>query len=375
MRQAVLLGNAGTKRTDYFMQAAQKGKLPVFFVDWKDYEIWKEQLWDGQERIVKIDPPLWESCLLGELDSLVCDYKRKLDEMSLAAKSCYTAGGAGESSELLRIKAGSVCSFLNDPRAIAQLLDKRECKKRLEKAGLAVTNTLAEVLDCAKEEEPAAQLVEIMRRTENCQVFIKPVNGSGAAGVSAFRIQPKTGRMALYTCALEHSEYGLVNTKRLRCFRGRREVFALLNQILRLGCIVERWYAKAQYGEYSYDLRAVVLDRRVEFLLGRLSKGPITNLHLNNHPLEASALGIPGEVLEKIGCLCQEAMGCFPGLRCAGIDLLLEKGSLRPQIIEMNAQGDLMYQDIFHKNQIYCREVEMMKEWVESPDCFSCEVW
>ena len=57
-------------------------------------------------------------------------------------------------------------------------------------------------------------------------------------------------------------------------------------------------------------------------------------------------------------------MDCFPGLRSAGIDILLEKGSLRPRIIEMNAQGDLIYQDIYHENVIYSQQVRMIKKWL-----------
>lgn len=344
MIQAVLLGNADTKRTEYFRKAAQQVKLSFFFADWNDFEVWKAQLLDGQKRLVKIDPPLWKSCSLEELDSLVCDYIRKLDELS-------------------EIAAGGTLHFLNHPQAIKDLLNKRDCKRKLEEAGLAVTKMLAYSTDFSSGDAPATQLVEMMRRTGMSQVFIKPVNGSGAAGISAFRIQPKTGRMALYTCAAQHPAHGLINTKRLRCFREQKEVFALLNRILNLDCIVERWYAKAQYGEYTYDLRAVVQDGSVEFLLGRLSKGPITNLHLNNHPLEASELEIPEAVLKETACLCEKAMGCFSGLRYAGIDLLLEKNSLHPKIIEMNAQGDLIYQDIFHHNRIYRREAEMMRAW------------
>lgn len=56
--------------------------------------------------------------------------------------------------------------------------------------------------------------------------------------------------------------------------------------------MVERWYAKAEYAGFSYDLRAVLQDGRLDFLLGRLSKGPITNLHLNNHPLPADRPGL-----------------------------------------------------------------------------------
>lgn len=107
----------------------------------------------------------------------------------------------------------------------------------------------------------------------------------------------------------------------------------------------------------------------MDFLLARLSKGPITNLHLNNHPLGAAALGLPDGVLSAVEQICRKAVDCFPGLRCAGIDMLLEKGSLRPRIIEMNAQGDLIYQDIYNGNVIYGHQIEMMKRWMENvPD-------
>lgn len=38
MRQTALLGNADTKRTDYFRQAAKKAGLPICFADWNDWE-------------------------------------------------------------------------------------------------------------------------------------------------------------------------------------------------------------------------------------------------------------------------------------------------------------------------------------------------
>ena len=103
----------------------------------------------------------------------------------------------------------------------------------------------------------------------------------------------------------------------------------------------------------------------MDFCLARLSKGPITNLHLNNRPLEYDALGLPRQVLSQVLSLCRSAMSCFPSLSCAGIDILLEKGSLRPRIIEMNAQGDLSYQDIYQENRIYLHQAEMMKQWLK----------
>ncbi len=341
MRQAVLLGNRDTKRTVYLNRAAAQEGLSLQFVDWSGVQEWLACP-PGGEIFLKIDPPVWKSASLDELDILTREYEGRLAALVQAAESCDMA-------------------FLNHPSAIAALLDKRFCKDRLISAGLAVT----ELLDAdvpGRESLSVEGLIEGMRKQGVCQVFVKPVKGSGAAGVSAFRWQPSTGQMALYTCAMQTAEGGLVNTKRLRRFGKPEEIFSLLERILKLGCVVERWYAKTAYRGLSYDLRAVVQDNKVDFILARLSKGPVTNLHLNNHPLRADALGLPGPVLEKVSDLCRRAVQCFPGLRSAGIDLLLEKGSGEPRIIEMNAQGDLIYQDIFHENVIYRHQARMMRE-------------
>ena len=117
----------------------------------------------------------------------------------------------------------------------------------------------------------------------------------------------------------------------------------------------------------SYDLRAVMQDGKLDYLLARLSDGPVTNLHLNNHPLAPEELKLSVSVREKVKALCRKAMACYPGLQSAGIDILLEKDSRRPRIIEMNAQGDLIYQDIYNKNIIYCHQTEMMGRWLSEP--------
>ena len=70
----------------------------------------------------------------------------------------------------------------------------------------------------------AHQLLELMSCRKIFQVFIKPVQGSGAAGVAALRYQPKTGQTVLYTCGILDDFTGhLVNTKRLRRFSDRKD--------------------------------------------------------------------------------------------------------------------------------------------------------
>ena len=352
MKQAVILGSPDTKRTIYFKQAAEQEGLPVVFVDWKNWRAWQQNN-SAEQMFIKIDPPYWTSCSLEALNQLADDYIEQLAALELWANE-QMQEGIGKRT----------IAFLNTPSAIITLLDKQICKQKLVQAKIPVTETVGgEALLCG-EQQNADWLLDIMRRQHIAQVFIKPLKGSGAAGVSAFRWQQAKGQMALYTCALLQNGTEFINTKRLRHFSDPSEVIPLLNQILGLGCIVERWYAKAQYQGFSYDIRAVVQEGTVDFMLGRLSKGPITNLHLNNHALDIAELALPERVIEELRTLCQKSAACFPHLRSVGIDILLEKDSFKPRIIEMNAQGDLIYKDIYHENYIYRHQARIIKDWL-----------
>lgn len=336
MRRAVLLGAPDTKRTCYLEKAAGQTGVAVTFLDWRG---WREHLPDG-ELFLKIDPPRWDSCSLKDLDLLTGTYREELEALS-------------------RLAGERQIEYLNTPAAIALLLDKRCCKAALRRAGLPVTELLEEDQRIGNTD----QLLEAMRCRNVWQVFVKPVCGSGAAGVSAFRLQPGSGRMMLYTCALYTAEAGLVHTKRLYRITEEREIRQTLDGILKYPCVVERWYAKAAYKGSSYDLRAVMQGGRLDYLLARLSRGPITNLHLNNRPLPVGELGLSLQVREEIEALCRKAADCFPGLWSVGIDILLGRKHSEPRIIEMNAQGDLIYQDIYQENIIYRRQAERMKAW------------
>lgn len=369
-RQVVLLGNPGTKRTIYLGHAAKEVGLHVFFLDWKQ---WMEgQLEDvAGDFYLKIDPPQWDSCDLGQQQELVESYRQQLMNLALLGRF---SGENPEVSAKQSLFSGQGCGqleFFNHPEDIAALLDKEGCKRKLMEAGLAVTEFLdpeASVHQNHTKIRTSSQLLEVMREKRVFQVFLKPVCGSGAAGVGAFRFQPGTGKMALYTCAMKSSSgLSLVNTKRLRCFREPGQVCALLDQLLASDCVAERWYAKADHQGFAYDLRAVVQEGRMDFLLARLSKGPVTNLHLNNHPLEARELELPDRVLDQVEELCCAAAALYPRLNSIGIDVLLERGSLKPRLIEMNGQGDLIYQDIYHQNRIYRHQAEMMKAWMKRP--------
>lgn len=328
----------GSKRKGYFERAAADMGVPVVFYDWKDFPF-AEGVKDIENSIgnciknsiVKIDAPEWESCRLKELDELTSQYRERL----------------------LRIARMPFGGFFNHPGDIAEVLDKRACKQTLAGNGIAVTEMYDESFTCRDE------LLEFMRESRVHQIFLKPMRGSGAAGVTAVRFSPARGKTVLYTCAaLDQGE--VVNTKRLYRLEGE-DGAAFLDKLLELDCVVEKWHSKDTFQEYCYDLRVIVQDGRIDYILPRLSKGPITNLHLNNHSMEFEKLNVDRAVIEKISETCFRAADCYPGLKSIGMDVLLEKGSRKPYIIEMNAQGDLLHRDIYGENRIYRRQVEIMR--------------
>lgn len=322
MRQLVLLGEAETKRTLYFTRACQKLGVQVLRQTLAEYNVASPV-----SAMIKIDPPGNDSWQLDQQAEYLASYQINLKRLSAS---------------------GQV--FFNDPAAIWTALDKRRCKEILQMQGLPVTEMWPEPITT----------VEDLRMMLACQhwpgVFIKPRFGSAAAGILAYRFAPKSGREVLYTCAA-FIDKRLVNTKTLRRIENRIEMTQLLEQVLAGETVIERWYPKAQYQGRAYDLRAVVQFGQLDYLVARASKGPITNLQLNNGAVPIEYLHLAPKVLAEIETVCLQAMTALPGLRYAGIDILLEQKTHEPYIVEVNGQGDLLYQDIFADNRIYTKQV------------------
>ena len=81
----------------------------------------------------------------------------------------------------------------------------------------------------------------------------------------------------------------------------------------------------------------------------RLSRSPITNLHLDNARDSAEQVQARmGETAWAAACrTCEQALAGFAGSLYAGIDLLISPGFRRHAILEVNAFGDLLL-DTFH---------------------------
>ena len=301
--------------------------VPLQVISWDNlrHPLDLEQL---QGAVVKVDPPSFQTVHFCHMQKLLEQYRAVLKRLMQAE-----------------------CRFLNSPGDICRLLDKRETKWYLQEQGVPVTQMFSEKFQTVE------QLIEIMKKRHCYSVFVKPRYFSGAAGVAAFRIHPGHGKMRLYTsCRSEGKE--LVNTKKLFCLTDQNEIYCLLEKLLSLDCVVERWHPKADFGGKSYDLRVVFQFEHIAHIVVRQSKGPITNLHLNNQALDIRQLGLEKTIIDEITMVCEKAFAIFPGLSMAGVDILLEKGTGKPRIIEMNGQGDLIYQDIYHENRIYREQVD-----------------
>lgn len=324
----VIVGEEHTKRMDFFLQAAKEEGISVQRISWK--QVCRERL---EGAAVKLDPPFWEMSELEAAEEEIAEYQKKL-------------AGLKESH----------CVYLNTPSAIGLALDKYICKKKLMEKEIAVTPMFPDVIYTIQE------LREQMERENIYQVFLKPRYGSGAAGVMAYRSTKDWKHQQLFTsCIVVDGK--TVNTKRLRKFEQPQEIEALVSRILSLGVVAEHWIPKAVHQGKIYDLRVVWQFGHRSFVIARGAKGPITNLHLNNGAIDFKELGLSREELGEIDRLCRQTVEALPGLSMAGIDIALEKNSHKPYVIEVNGQGDLLYQDIYKENRIYREQVREMNTW------------
>lgn len=329
----ILVGMEQHKRTEYMKQAAKQQGIPFSLISYEHSYGELLQRLHNVSGAVKIDPPSFDE---DELKPM----KEQLD--------CYQS--------FLKQLGNCHCQFLNHPSALCTLLDKYKCKKVLKQHGLPITECLLPHVTSLE------QLCALMEENRIASVFVKPVIYSGAAGVVALRRNPATGQLIAITSSLV-KQGRLYNTKHLYRMTGQEAIRELLSHLLPLGVMAERWVPKDTVNGMSYDLRVVVQFGAAAHIVVRQSKGPITNLHLNNRAETVEVLSLTKQQYEAIEELCVQAVGLFDGLTYAGVDVLLDKKNKSPYIIEMNGQGDLIYQDIFDKNQIYGEQAAYMKRF------------
>jgi glutathione synthase/RimK-type ligase-like ATP-grasp enzyme len=249
-------------------------------------------------------------------------------------------------------------TLFNHPDDILVMFDKRACHARLHRLGIPVPPALSPVRNFA-------ELEVAMFNTGLQRVFVKPAHGSSASGVVAYQTN---GRQRQATAAVEMVQKGgetrLYNTRQIQIYRDDAEIARLLDTLCADRVHVERWIPKATWNGQCFDLRVVVIGGQAAHTVARLSRGPMTNLHLLNQRRDREA------VLQRLGetafeaamDVCEAAMRAFPRCLYAGIDLVVAQDLRKHAVIEMNAFGDLLHDSLYQGMDPYTLQI---RRWLQ----------
>lgn len=253
--------------------------------------------------------------------------------------------------------------WLNAPTDIAAMFDKRVTHRILSGAGIAVPQPLA-----PPEELPDYEaLRETMLQKGKHRVFVKLASGSGACGVVAYQVNPRTGaEVAVTTLGVEqHLTRPPVYYNAIKPFRYTEPklIRLLLNWLLVHGAHVEEWITKATYQGRAFDVRQLVVDGQACHSIARLSRTPITNLHLRSERKSLEELGLSEEIRRGAEESAERALSLFPRSLVAGVDVLLRHGTYAPVIGELNPFGDLLYRVDYQGYGTYAWEMKRLPDY------------
>jgi glutathione synthase/RimK-type ligase-like ATP-grasp enzyme len=328
--QIIVVSNSLSKRIEYFVEAGKHLQTEVCFMTYEELFSCLPLL---RQAVIKLEP-----CVSDETDFL------KYALLNQAYKETL--------QRLSEMSLPDDVYFLNTPDALLRALDKKETKEVLMDKGLKVTPML-----------PSPQSFDELRQLlADCGrgCFLKPRYGSGAGGIMAIRYQPNRNKWVVYT-TLRQVDGVIHNTKRINRLSVEKEIIPLAEAVIQTEAILEEWIPKAQLQGENYDLRVVCRESEIDYIVVRCSKGSITNLHLNNKAHWWNELSLSEEVRQQIYFQCQEAVQSLD-LQYAGVDVLIERGTDIPYIIEVNGQGDHVYQDMFAHNSIYTQQIKNIKK-------------
>jgi hypothetical protein len=227
---------------------------------------------------------------------------------------------------------------LNQPRAIAELFDKRATSRRYAAAGIPVPPALEAELSV----DSPPRLRAAMKERGWGALFVKLSCSSSASCLGVYHLRPRHGEFLMTT--IEQAESGWYNSLRVRRVGEHRRIDELLRFLLREGSQLELAIPKARLDGAFFDTRVLAVDGEPAFTVVRQSRHPITNLHLGGfrgRP-EALAAALPPELARAAQESCRRVAALHAGSFHVGIDLLYEAGWRGHRVVEANAFGDLL---------------------------------
>jgi hypothetical protein len=246
--------------------------------------------------------------------------------------------------------------LMNSPAEIAVMFDKRRCHQLLREHGVDVPRSLGPI-------QSFDNLIGRMREFDCFRVFIKLAHGSSASGVVAYQTDGSRHQAAT-TVEMVRSggRLHLYNSRRVRVYRDLGEIAELIDALCRHTVHVEQWMPKAGFDNRTFDLRVVMIGRSPRQTVARLSRSPLTNLHLLNDRKNADSIRAKmGQAAwESAMSSCERVKECFPESLHIGIDLLVLPGFRRHAVAEVNAFGDLLPGVLWEGEETYTTEILAM---------------
>ncbi|HEY1122211.1 MAG TPA: STM4014 family protein [Haloferula sp.] len=372
MTRFALLGQPGSRRTEGFLAACERHGLP------KPRVIpWDELLSPGFNPAARLsgvdalrietpaDCPAAERILLarGYTARLSESHHRALDPDACAAlpeddgqlrhQRQWYLGFRAVLEDIGRWCRESDLRVMNAPDEIAVLFDKEATHAVLEPAGVSMpfTHGLCQGFDHL-----------VAKMDSGCdRVFLKPCHGSSASGVMAIARNKRGDWRAVTTAALDGNI--IRNLKQPREIRQLDELRSTVNAVSRQRAIIEHWFPKATLGGRAFDLRVVVVAGMAAHVVVRTSRGPITNLHLDNRrgDLKATRQAVGDPVWRQALGLAESAALCFSGCHYVGVDVMIGSRGRGVAIAEVNAFGDLLHHERWHGQDPWQLEVDLWR--------------
>lgn len=219
------------------------------------------------------------------------------------------------------------CLSMNPAADVVRMFDKVLCLERFDPCRVLID-------DCGSCEELRGVMGD-------SSVFVKLQYGSSASGAVAYRAS--RGRHWAAT-TVERVGEKLYNSRRIRVLRDEREIAALIDALAPFGIYAERWVPKAGIDGHAFDVRVLTIRGKATHAVGRLSKSPMTNLHLRNPRVSAERIAahVGAEAWARILAAAEAAHACFPDSHYAGVDVVITPDHRHVYVLEVNAFGDLL---------------------------------
>ncbi len=215
---------------------------------------------------------------------------------------------------------------------VARAFDKTATLAALRAAGVPTPRVLSGVSDWTS-------LRAAMDGARMARVFVKLRHGSSAAGMMA--LARNRDDWIATTTAWLGPDGALYATKRVRRVQDVREIGDLVDRLGALGLHGEEWLPKIGLDGRTVDVRVVLVGDTIMPIL-RLSRYPMTNLHLDNErgPVDPLIARIGEPAWASALASVRAAAACFPSLQTSGVDLAILNDGRRHAVLEVNAFGD-----------------------------------